>query len=170
MIFSLQRKRTNDIVRLVSCEFHHLIIKASYDVSYSPKARPKIVRHLFTSGLVLRVFNVTERNTCIENHGQVLGLKILSYVKQETSEPEGRRGVLTCRIRERSLDKGEVRTVDQRIGVNQENPGSVLGGHPQRTRSSLKKAPHGWKAGGALGPIAQECSHSGNISSLKTEI
>ena len=122
----LPGERADHVVGFIALEFDDGVVEALHDLPDPPEAVPQVVRHLLPGRLVLGVDLITERVTGIEDDREVVRLELLPDIEQEPREAERRGGVLSRRIRERPADEREVRAIDQRVRVDQEDAGTGL--------------------------------------------
>ena len=129
VLLGMPRQGADHVVRLVPVAFQDGDVEALDDAADVGDVRGDVVRHLLPVRLVLRVFQVPLGGLGgVEDHGDVGGLLLLDQVQQGEREAECRAGVEAPAVDPRVLDEAEVRAVDQRVGIEQEEALVLLGG------------------------------------------
>ena len=152
----LHRQGADHVVGFVPLEFDHRVVEGLDDGAHPAQARPQVVGHLLTRGLVLRILDIAERHAGVEDHRQVIGLELLADVEQKAREAERCGRIFTGGVRERAVDEREIRPVDERVGVDQEDAWRGLGrdvqgrsgsGEGNQARYRMGRAPRSTPSG-----------------------
>ena len=118
----LEGEGTDHVVSLITFQLNHLVVER-FDEFPDPRKRlPQLVGHLFPRCLVIRVLLLSVAEPGIEDHSEIVRLVLIPDREQEVDEAPRRRRVFTPGVRQRSVNKGEERSVDERVGVDQEKP------------------------------------------------
>ncbi len=117
------------IVGLEAIAFDHGDVEGLDDAADVGHVAPDVVGHFLPVGLVFGMLGLAGCSARIEDHGDVGGFFPVDQVQQRGGEPERGTGVEALAVHPWCTDEAEVGPVDQRVGIEQEEPlvGSVLG-------------------------------------------
>ena len=111
----------DDIVRLIAVAGEHRDIERLDHAADVGQCGAKFLGHLLPVGLVIGKLDVPlRRRLGIERDPQMSGLLVVPQVEQRLRKPIQRGAVHAFRRENRSADKREVRPIDQRHSVQQE--------------------------------------------------
>ena len=117
---SLLGERSDDVVRLPPIRLDHGHAEGVEHLAAPRQRGPQLVRHLFTRRLVFRVDLAAEAVAGVERDAQVVRLVVRDQTHEEACDSVRGGRVLAALGGERAADHGEVRPVNERVAVEQE--------------------------------------------------